>query len=115
MIRRQQRSTRTDTLFPYTTLFRSLRNFSSSAFGQSGLIAMGIAVSAMLGRKAFSVCAAVAPMAPAPAAGPHTLQPPAARPTAMSAAILAGKAKRNVIDLLLLDSGKGGGAGRPTP
>src|SRR3546814_5566877 len=27
MIRRPPRSTRTDTLFPYTTLFRSLRNF----------------------------------------------------------------------------------------
>src|SRR3546814_1585433 len=28
MIRRPPRSTRTDTLLPYTTLFRSLRNFS---------------------------------------------------------------------------------------
>src|SRR3546814_18766121 len=33
MIRRPPRSTRTDTLFPYTTLFRS------AAFGYSGLIA----------------------------------------------------------------------------
>src|SRR3546814_471498 len=37
MIRRQPRSTRTDTLFPYTTLFRSdrpLRNPSTTADGQ---------------------------------------------------------------------------------
>src|SRR3546814_13142563 len=30
MLRRPPRSTRTDTLFPYTTLFRSSRNFSPS-------------------------------------------------------------------------------------
>src|SRR3546814_2908289 len=30
MIRRPPRSTRTDTLFPYTTLFRSLRDLNSS-------------------------------------------------------------------------------------
>src|SRR3546814_7439658 len=30
MIRRPPRSTRTDTLFPYTTLFRSLRNSGAS-------------------------------------------------------------------------------------
>src|SRR3546814_15246909 len=33
MIRRPPRSTRTDTLFPYTTLFRSLRFTDSSLFG----------------------------------------------------------------------------------
>src|SRR3546814_2539224 len=32
MIRRPPRSTRTDTLFPYTTLFRSLRRFGDFAF-----------------------------------------------------------------------------------
>src|SRR3546814_9087807 len=31
MIRRPPRSTRTDTLFPYTTLFRSKKNYSSLA------------------------------------------------------------------------------------
>src|SRR3546814_13208214 len=31
MIRRPPRSTRTDTLFPYTTLFRSVENFGSGA------------------------------------------------------------------------------------
>src|SRR3546814_11094258 len=31
MIRRPPRSTRTDTLFPYTTLFRSLARFTPSA------------------------------------------------------------------------------------
>src|SRR3546814_9799374 len=32
MIRRPPRSTRTDTLFPYTTLFRSHRGFEGEAF-----------------------------------------------------------------------------------
>src|SRR3546814_13898443 len=35
MIRRPPRSTRTDTLFPYTTLFRSLRAGGSNYSGQS--------------------------------------------------------------------------------
>src|SRR3546814_13595716 len=35
MIRRPPRSTRTDTLFPYTTLFRSLQPVALLAFGQS--------------------------------------------------------------------------------
>src|SRR3546814_9658893 len=34
MIRRPPRSTRTDTLFPYTTLFRSLRGVDGKLFGQ---------------------------------------------------------------------------------
>src|SRR3546814_5188556 len=33
MIRRPPRSTRTDTLFPYTTLFRSVINTTSLSFG----------------------------------------------------------------------------------
>src|SRR3546814_2571923 len=38
MIRRPPRSTRTDTLFPYTTLFRSnLRAFVLSAYDQASL------------------------------------------------------------------------------
>src|SRR3546814_8195399 len=43
MIRRPPRSTRTDTLFPYTTLFRSRRTFivfSSNAFAILGLRAL---------------------------------------------------------------------------
>src|SRR3546814_5921088 len=35
MIRRPPRSTRTDTLFPYTTLFRSLRSHSSTSSKRS--------------------------------------------------------------------------------
>src|SRR3546814_2328646 len=35
MIRRQPRSTRTDTLFPYTTLFRSKRDLDGRATGRS--------------------------------------------------------------------------------
>src|SRR3546814_11312563 len=34
MIRRPPRSTRTDTLFPYTTLFRSVDEFERSGIGQ---------------------------------------------------------------------------------
>src|SRR3546814_3432610 len=37
MIRRPPRSTRTDTLFPYTTLFRSLRKLSADGKGGLGL------------------------------------------------------------------------------
>src|SRR3546814_14397981 len=37
MIRRPPRSTRTDTLFPYTTLFRSVTGFFSDHFGRRGL------------------------------------------------------------------------------
>src|SRR3546814_10099615 len=36
MIRRPPRSTRTDTLFPYTTLFRSLKNYPLMTFSISG-------------------------------------------------------------------------------
>src|SRR3546814_8229013 len=46
MIRRPPRSTRTDTLFPYTTLFRSLA-------GQTGLLFRELAA-AMIGAIAFS-------------------------------------------------------------
>src|SRR3546814_6917386 len=36
MLRRPPRSTRTDTLFPYTTLFRSLRHDADHRFGARG-------------------------------------------------------------------------------
>src|SRR3546814_7010100 len=36
MIRRPPRSTRTDTLFPYTTLFRSVYQFSTAPRGATG-------------------------------------------------------------------------------
>src|SRR3546814_2591977 len=36
MIRRPPRSTRTDTLFPYTTLFRSLRGGTTGTSGSTG-------------------------------------------------------------------------------
>src|SRR3546814_6720293 len=39
MIRRPPRSTRTDTLFPYTTLFRSLDNFIAIGRGRQVLLA----------------------------------------------------------------------------
>src|SRR3546814_2217865 len=44
MIRRPPRSTRTDTLFPYTTLFRSRRGQGARAATQTALAARGEAV-----------------------------------------------------------------------
>src|SRR3546814_9013199 len=41
MIRRPPRSTRTDTLFPYTTLFRSLRRRISAAAGKPQMARSG--------------------------------------------------------------------------
>src|SRR3546814_12090305 len=41
MLRRPPRSTRTDTLFPDTTLFRSKRNGSDSILGRVGLFRAG--------------------------------------------------------------------------
>src|SRR3546814_20236628 len=38
MIRRPPRSTRTDTLFPYTTLFRSGRTFEGAGYDDIGLL-----------------------------------------------------------------------------
>src|SRR3546814_10652393 len=42
MIRRPPRSTRTDTLFPYTTLFRSLELLDVSVSASSGVIGKAI-------------------------------------------------------------------------
>src|SRR3546814_8807032 len=51
MIRRPPRSTRTDTLFPYTTLFRSWRNNSGScAHSQIGADHLGHAIGQRLVR-----------------------------------------------------------------
>src|SRR3546814_9545588 len=38
MIRRPPRSTRTDTLFPYTTLFRSIAEFLSEQFPEAHML-----------------------------------------------------------------------------
>src|SRR3546814_10481026 len=43
MIRRPPRSTRTDTLFPYTTLFRSLGDIDQGAAGDRDVIVAGTA------------------------------------------------------------------------
>src|SRR3546814_11285998 len=43
MIRRPPRSTRTDTLFPYTTLFRSLSSLHDDHVGPAGLKIVGLA------------------------------------------------------------------------
>src|SRR3546814_14349620 len=48
MIRRPPRSTRTDTLFPYTTLFRSRREHQ--AVGVRGLLDLGTAQPRVAGR-----------------------------------------------------------------
>src|SRR3546814_2640367 len=43
MIRRPPRSTRTDTLFPYTTLFRSLDLFAVGYGNKIGVVALSLA------------------------------------------------------------------------
>src|SRR3546814_2829556 len=50
MIRRPPRSTRTDTLFPYTTLFRSLEPAPRSGLGDQG-VEVELAVRAMGDRR----------------------------------------------------------------
>src|SRR5512138_573883 len=60
-------------------------------------MAMRICVSDMLRPKPFSVCDAVTPTAPAPAAVPQTVQPPAARQRTRRTVSLANKAKRTVM------------------
>src|SRR3546814_2934097 len=51
MIRRPPRSTRTDTLFPYTTLFRSIRSLTSGSRSESKGITsvMNHCIASMLG------------------------------------------------------------------
>src|SRR3546814_3230130 len=44
MIRRPPRSTRTDTLFPYTTLFRSVIFWTKFSFGLAGATALMVVV-----------------------------------------------------------------------
>src|SRR3546814_18590009 len=63
MIRRPPRSTRTDTLFPYTTLFRSISTFQALAGGESTTFAArgvgsGIASLRVAGNDFLAVLAA---------------------------------------------------------
>src|SRR3546814_13215430 len=62
MIRRPPRSTRTDTLFPYTTLVRSRRTWGASAERARPMIA-----SRVLKRLLLPMLVLVAALAPAPA------------------------------------------------
>src|SRR3546814_7264664 len=74
MIRRPPRSTRTDTLFPYTTLFRSVTATNNSNFNQRLTIALLTGTMlAGIATPAFAQSAAAPPVAQAPA-----LAPPAA-------------------------------------
>src|SRR3546814_10690393 len=63
MIRRPPRSTRTDTLFPYTTLFRSLANMLGHVRGGLSYVLVGAMylVSGISGAKAADM-AAIAPV-----------------------------------------------------
>src|SRR3546814_20727069 len=55
MIRRPPRSTRTDTLFPYTTLFRSTANDNfGHAAGDAVLVAMSERIKATLRKQDFA-------------------------------------------------------------
>src|SRR3546814_15803564 len=51
MIRRQPRSTRTDTLFPYTSLFRSQASTSSGRTGSNLHAARGLSLRIAISRK----------------------------------------------------------------
>src|SRR3546814_5158641 len=85
MIRRPPRSTRTDTLFPYTTLFRSRRPVALSLAGPHSVLSFqsiaaalsercGVAdpdvfVSAGTGARVLDIMAALAARGPSPARG----------------------------------------------
>src|SRR3546814_2845059 len=64
MIRRPPRSTRTDTLFPYTTLFRSQRQAAADDAGERRLD-----LGDMRGRDAIGPAAAVGDIGNAPVGG----------------------------------------------
>src|SRR3546814_3354244 len=51
MIRRPPRSTRTDTLFPYTTLFRSDRATASPGSATAGVVAVAVAAVRSIGHQ----------------------------------------------------------------
>src|SRR3546814_10510350 len=53
MIRRPPRSTRTDTLFPYTTLFRSNRLGDMMKIGRRGSVNMWITIKGVQGHVAY--------------------------------------------------------------
>src|SRR3546814_12431788 len=56
VIRRPPRSTRTDTLFPYTTLFRSGREAAeAAAAGRAGAVGEGLGTEAVVGRPLLRV------------------------------------------------------------
>src|SRR3546814_15403539 len=58
MIRRTPRSTRTDTLFPYTTLFRAAYAAISAMVGHGGIVAFDDSVDmARMARYAMEFCA----------------------------------------------------------
>src|SRR3546814_15095171 len=52
MVRRQPRSTRTYTLFPYTTLFRSLLGANGIDAGHAGWMALAMRIGGVAGRAA---------------------------------------------------------------
>src|SRR3546814_4705743 len=54
MIRRPPRSTRTDTLFPYTTLFRSIGGIGDAAEGKFGVEMVDIVLSGDRARQFFA-------------------------------------------------------------
>src|SRR3546814_3134932 len=58
MIRRPPRSTRTDTLFPYTTLFRSWRAYQANEYGH---IALECALNGLIGLQCESYTNGIEP------------------------------------------------------
>src|SRR3546814_9329074 len=85
MIRRPPRSTRTDTLFPYTTLFRSERENTMVVLRSAALLlAIGLALSAcQVGRSEQPVATSSQAAPVKPAAGPAAMPAPAPRVAAL--------------------------------
>src|SRR3546814_5163868 len=72
MIRRPPRSTRTDTLFPYTTLFRSIRVTHAVAWSAADVKAATVGMEISNGSDAFDTLIAVTSPAGAARSDEHT-------------------------------------------
>src|SRR3546814_20112541 len=103
MIRRPPRSTRTDTLFPYTTLFRSLGTQRRTAIESAHGRATGHCQDARARRtrtRAGGACAArAAPSADAESPRPHRQRCPGASVNAPACAGHARRRKHRLVDV----------------
>src|SRR3546814_6294692 len=94
MIRPPPRSTRTDTRFPYTTLFRSLEADNTVGMQIAGQSSLSLAVLKALGAQ---TAPAATPTAATPAAGARTATAPTA--TAPTAANQTARSEEHTSEL----------------